>query len=90
MGLTNSSANYFNYINMTTHDPSGMLRFVTDELQAAEDAGDRGAHLSPNVLSDTRLYAWLVWLMGHVLPGWDGTNALGNPSDLCKLILSRK
>ena len=23
-------ANWFNYINMTSHDPSGMLRFVTD------------------------------------------------------------
>ena len=38
------SANYFNYINMTSHDPSGMLRFVTDELQDAEDAGDRGVY----------------------------------------------
>ena len=35
-------ANWFNYINMTSHDPSGMLRFVTDELQDAEEAGDRG------------------------------------------------
>lgn len=35
-------ANYFNYINMTNPDTSGMLRFLTDELQAAEDAGDRG------------------------------------------------
>lgn len=37
-----SSANYFNYINMTNPDLSGMLRFLTDELQAAEDAGDAG------------------------------------------------
>lgn len=37
------SANYFNYINMTNPDTSGMLRFVTDELQDAEDAGDRGS-----------------------------------------------
>lgn len=36
------SANYFNYINMTNPDTSGMLRFLTDELQEAEDAGDRG------------------------------------------------
>ncbi len=35
-------ANYFNYINMTNPDLSGMLRFLTDELQAAEDAGDSG------------------------------------------------
>ncbi|KAF8963912.1 Metallo-dependent phosphatase-like protein [Flammula alnicola] len=36
-----SRANYFNYINMTNPDTSGMLRFLTDELQDAEDAGDR-------------------------------------------------
>lgn len=35
-------ANWFNYINLTTADSSGMLRFLTDELQDAEDAGDRG------------------------------------------------
>lgn len=29
---------------MTSHDPSGMLRFLTDELQEAEDSGDRGIH----------------------------------------------
>ncbi|KAG6897501.1 hypothetical protein C0992_000931 [Termitomyces sp. T32_za158] len=34
-------ANYFNYFNMTDPDVSGMLRFLTDELQSAEDAGDR-------------------------------------------------
>jgi hypothetical protein len=27
---------------MTNPDVSGMLRFLTDELQDAEDAGDRG------------------------------------------------
>ena len=37
------SANLFNYINTTNPDTSGMLRFVTDELQDAEDAGDRGS-----------------------------------------------
>ncbi|KAI0094211.1 Metallo-dependent phosphatase-like protein, partial [Irpex rosettiformis] len=56
-------ANYFNYINMTTHDPSGMLRFLTDELEDAEEKGEK------------------VWIIGHVLSGWDGTNALGNPTD---------
>jgi len=35
-------ANYFNYLNMTNPDNSGMLRFLTDELQDAEDAGDKG------------------------------------------------
>lgn len=28
---------------MTNPDTSGMLRFLTDELQDAEDAGDRGS-----------------------------------------------
>ena len=35
-------ANYFNYINLSHPDTSGMLRFLTDELQEAEDAGERG------------------------------------------------
>ena len=26
----------------------------------------------------------LVWIIGHVLSGWDGTNPLLNPSDLCE------
>ncbi|KAL0951685.1 hypothetical protein HGRIS_008363 [Hohenbuehelia grisea] len=51
---------------MTNPDTSGMLRFLTDELQDAEDAGDR------------------VWIMGHVLTGWDGTNPLQNPTNLCE------
>ncbi|KAH9950917.1 Metallo-dependent phosphatase-like protein [Amylocystis lapponica] len=38
--------------------------FLTDELQDAEDVGDR------------------AWIMGHVLSGWDGTNALPNPTNL--------
>ncbi|KAG9308172.1 sphingomyelin phosphodiesterase [Chiua virens] len=33
--------NYFSYINATSPDPFGILRFLTDELQDAEDAGDR-------------------------------------------------
>ncbi|KAI9455924.1 Metallo-dependent phosphatase-like protein [Lactarius psammicola] len=36
------SANLFNYINLTQPDNSGMLRFLTDELQDAEDKEDRG------------------------------------------------
>jgi sphingomyelin phosphodiesterase len=58
------SANLFNYINLTQADTSGMLRFLTDELQDAEDQGDR------------------VWIMGHVLSGWDGTDPLEAPSNL--------
>lgn len=33
--------NYFSYVNATEPDPFGILRFLTDELQAAEDAGER-------------------------------------------------
>ncbi|KAN0131836.1 Metallo-dependent phosphatase-like protein [Lactarius tabidus] len=58
-------SNYFNYINLSQPDNSGMLRFLTDELQDAEDQGDR------------------VWIMGHVLSGWDGTNPLEAPTNLC-------
>ncbi|KAF9270730.1 sphingomyelin phosphodiesterase, partial [Marasmius fiardii PR-910] len=64
-------ANYFNYINMTDPDVSGMLRFLTDELQDAEDAGDR------------------VWIVGHVLSGWDGSNPLMNPTNLFYQIVDR-
>ncbi|KAJ6544016.1 sphingomyelin phosphodiesterase [Mycena capillaripes] len=64
-------ANYFNYINLDTPDNSGMLRFLTDELQAAEDARDR------------------VWIIGHVLSGWDGSNPLVNPTDLFYQIVDR-
>ncbi|KAJ6467127.1 Metallo-dependent phosphatase-like protein [Mycena vulgaris] len=35
------ASNVFNYFNMTNPDNSGMLRFLTDELQDAEDTGDR-------------------------------------------------
>lgn len=35
------TSNYFNYINSSEPDVSGILRFLTDELQDAEDAGDR-------------------------------------------------
>ncbi|ESK92126.1 ser thr protein phosphatase family protein [Moniliophthora roreri MCA 2997] len=64
-------ANLFNYINMTDPDVSGMLRFLTDELQEAEDEGDR------------------VWIIGHVLTGWDGSNPLMNPTNLFYQIVDR-
>ncbi|KAJ4472551.1 Metallo-dependent phosphatase [Lentinula edodes] len=63
--------NYFNYINMTNPDVSGMLRMLTDELQESEDVGER------------------VWIMGHVLSGWDGTNPLLNPTNLFYQIVDR-
>lgn len=37
-----SRENWFNYFNMTEVDISGTFRFLTDELQDAEDIGDRG------------------------------------------------
>lgn len=43
--ITLYSANLFNYINLRKIDNSGMLRFLTDELQDAEDEGDRGVSL---------------------------------------------
>ncbi|KAF8836600.1 sphingomyelin phosphodiesterase [Paxillus ammoniavirescens] len=63
--------NYFSYINATQPDPYGILRFLTDELQDAEDAGDR------------------VWIVGHVLSGWDGTASQLNPSNLFYQIVDR-
>lgn len=43
-------SNYFSYVNATEPDPFGILRFLTDELQAAEDAGER-AWIVGHVLS---------------------------------------
>jgi hypothetical protein len=42
----------FNYINLAAADNSGMLRFLTDELQDAEDKGDRGMSLRELVALD--------------------------------------
>ncbi|KAI9570367.1 Metallo-dependent phosphatase [Boletus coccyginus] len=64
-------SNYLNYINASHSDTSGMMRFLTDELQDAEDAGDR------------------VWIIGHVLSGWDGTDSLMNPTNLFYQIVDR-
>ncbi|KAF8528594.1 Metallo-dependent phosphatase-like protein [Gautieria morchelliformis] len=46
-----------NFINTTNPDVSGMLRFVTDELQAAEDSGQRVwilGHVLPGALGRHR------------------------------------
>jgi hypothetical protein len=66
------SANYFNYINMTNPDTSGMLRFVTDELQDAEDAGDRGWSSS-----DLHLYDSPEMIMSFSLDPWTRPYRLG-------------
>ena len=63
--------NFLNYIHSSNPDPSGILRFLTDELFAAEKAGER------------------VWIIGHVLTGWSGSEALDNPSNLFYQIVSR-
>ena len=57
-----------------------MLRFLTDELQDAEDVEDRGAYYG-KLLSSTENVK--VWILGHVPSGWDGTNPLLNPTNLC-------
>ena len=64
-------SNYLNYINMTNPDVSGTFKFMIQELQAAEDAGER------------------VWIFGHVLSGWDGSNPLNNPTNLFYQIVDR-
>ncbi|APA15981.1 hypothetical protein sscle_16g107510 [Sclerotinia sclerotiorum 1980 UF-70] len=64
-------SNYLNFINTTDPDVSGTFKFMIDELQAAEDAGER------------------VWIIGHVLSGWDGTNPLPNPTNLFYQIVDR-
>lgn len=64
-------SNYLNYINTSNPDVSGMLNFLIQELQAAEDASER------------------VWILGHVLAGWDGSNPLPNPTNLFYQIVDR-
>lgn len=64
-------SNFLNYINTINPDVSGMLKFLIQELQAAEDAKER------------------VWILGHVLPGWDGSNPLLNPTHLFYQIVDR-
>lgn len=65
------NGNAFAFINTSDPDMSGVLRFVTDELQAAEDANER------------------AWVVGHVLPGWDGYSSLDAPTNLFYQIVSR-
>jgi sphingomyelin phosphodiesterase len=57
-------ANIYNYINSSNPDTSGILRFLTDELEMASRRGER------------------VWIVGHVLTGWDGSNPMANPTNL--------
>ena len=41
-------------------------------------------HLSLLCSIHANILFFLVWIMGHVLSGWDGTNGLKNPTDLCE------
>jgi sphingomyelin phosphodiesterase len=62
-----------------------MLRFLTDELQDAEDQGDRGMSFlkhRPRVSMNNTLSS--VWIVGHVPSGWDGTDPLEAPTNLCE------
>ncbi|KAJ5540299.1 hypothetical protein N7513_008631 [Penicillium frequentans] len=64
-------SNILNFINTTNPDNSGMLAWMTNELQKAEDAVER------------------VWIIGHVLSGWDGYNPLPDPTNLFYQIVDR-
>ncbi|TIA10316.1 sphingomyelin phosphodiesteras-like protein [Aureobasidium pullulans] len=64
-------SNYLNLIDTINPDKSGMFAWMIEELQRAEDVGER------------------VWILGHVLSGWDGTNPMPNPTDLFYQIIDR-
>src|SRR6266478_5930233 len=63
--------NFFNFINSTDPDNSGVFSWMISELQKAEDAGER------------------VWIIGHVLSGWDGSNPLPDQTNLFYQIVDR-
>ncbi|EMC96412.1 hypothetical protein BAUCODRAFT_33740 [Baudoinia panamericana UAMH 10762] len=64
-------SNFLNFINTSNPDVSGTFKFMIQELQAAEDAGEQ------------------VWIIGHVLSGWDGSNPIVNPTNLFYQIVDR-
>jgi hypothetical protein len=63
--------NHFALLHASNPDFSGMFTFLIQELQKAEDLGQR------------------VWIVGHVLSGWDGSNPLPNGADLFYQIVER-
>lgn len=63
--------NYYAFVHAADPDFSGMFTFLIQELQKAEDSGQR------------------VWIVGHVLRGWDGSNPMPNGSDLLYRIIER-
>ena len=64
-------ANPMAYLHADEPDVGGILRWLTDELQDAENRHER------------------VWIVLHVLTGWDGSNALEGPTNLFYHIVSR-
>ena len=80
---------------MTNPDQSGMLRFLTDELQAAEDAGQRVwiiGHVLPGKYGYLlKIQVRILWrqLMVAFLLGWDATSALPNGPNLLYQIIDR-
>ncbi|KAK0727952.1 Metallo-dependent phosphatase-like protein [Lasiosphaeria miniovina] len=63
--------NPYTFIHAADPDFSGMFSFLVQELQKAEDAGER------------------VWIVGHVLSGWDGSNPMPGGSDMLYQIVDR-
>ncbi|KAK3944998.1 Metallo-dependent phosphatase-like protein [Diplogelasinospora grovesii] len=63
--------NFYSYLHAADPDFSGMFTFLIQELQKAEDAGQR------------------VWVVGHVLSGWDGSNPMPNGADYLYQIIDR-
>jgi len=69
--LTVYRFNNFNYVDADKPDVSGMLRFVTDECQDAEDNGDRGVSLTSSACIYLRLWISLArWPCSYRL-GWE-------------------
>lgn len=63
--------NFLNFVNTVDPDASKMLSWLIEELQKAEDKGER------------------VWIIGHILAGWDGYNAMPDPTNLFYQIVER-
>ena len=60
---------------MTNPDNSGMLRFLTDELHDAEDAGDKGQLI--HLISETFIEIFDPYLSLASLDPWTCVNWLG-------------
>lgn len=63
--------NPFSFVRAVDPVFSGMFSVLVEQLQVAEDAGQR------------------AWIMGHVLSGWDGANAMPGPSEMLYQIIDR-